>query len=84
MPTLNISVTMSSEVVTAVNNWRDTQKDSDGKPKYATNAILAKSILRDAIHRILEASPTASMQRELDKKSAADDAIENLKDDEVT
>lgn len=84
MPTLNISVNISSEVVTAVNNWRDTQKDSDGNPRYETNAILAKAMLRNAILRILETSPTATMQVELDKKSAADDVISNLKDTEVT
>lgn len=84
MPTLSISVTISSEVATAVNTWRDTQKDADGNPKYATNAVLAKSILKDALQRILQSSPTASMQTELDKKSTADSVIAGLKDSGIT
>lgn len=84
MPVLNVSVTVSSEVAAAVNEWRSAQLDENGTPKYASNGVLAKSILKDALRRILQSTPTSSMEAELGKKRAADDAIENIKNTEVS
>ncbi len=85
MPTLNISVTVSTEAVTAVNAWRDTQFQEDGvTPKYSTNLILARSILKDALKRILRTSPTTGMQIELDNKTSSDVNIDTILDSAVT
>jgi len=85
MPQLNISVTVSAEAVTAVNVWRATQFLEDGTtPKYADNLVLARSILKDALKRILRTSPTANMQTELDSKTSADSTIEEILDGAVT
>ena len=85
MPTLNISVTVSTEAVTAVDSWRDTQFQEDGvTPKYSTNLILARSILKDALKRILRTSPTTGMQTELDSKTSADSTIQGILDSAVT
>ena len=84
MPMLNASVVISSEVATALDLWRAGQKGEDGTPKYASNVILAKSILQDALRRILQSAPTSSMQVELVKKRAAEAAIENIRNTEVS
>ena len=85
MPTLNISVTVSTEAVTAVDAWRDTQFQEDGvTPKYPTNLVLARNILKDALKRILRTSPTLGMKTELDSKTSADVNINTILDSAVT
>ena len=85
MPKLNISVTVSNEAVTAINSWRDTQFKEDGKTlKYTSNANLARSILKDALKRILKSSPTVGMQTELDNKDTSDNNIDSILDSSVT
>ena len=84
MPTLTVSVTVSEEAAAAVNTWRAAQLDQGGNPKYASNEALAKSILKQALSRILDQSPTTSMQAEVTKKKNADSALESIKDAAVT
>lgn len=85
MPILNISVTVSTEAVTAINSWRATQLlEDDITLKYSTNLILARSILKDALKRILRTTPTTNMKKELDNKAIAEENVDTILDSAVT
>ena len=91
MPTVDISITVPQDVVQAVTSWRKKQitgytDDPAHKPilKYPTNLALLKSIIRDAILRILDQTPTVAIQVELNKIKVAKQEIKELKDGAVT
>ncbi len=83
--TITIDITVSSEVVTAVNAWR--LKQTSGDPpvlKYSSNLALLEAIISDGVLRILDQEPTASMAAEEATITVAKAAIQALKDAAVT
>lgn len=75
----NVTGTMPNEVVTAIDSWRLTQKNSDGSLKYASAADLLKSIIGDTIRDILQRQPTPSMEKEIAALEKAKAQINTLK-----
>lgn len=90
MPQIDITVLVESEVVDAVDAWRDTQLIDDGTgtgtliPKYPTNLDLLKHIIQQAVLRIVDKSPTAGIQVELDKIEVSKAVIKGIRDGAVT
>ncbi len=83
--TITIDITVSSEVVTAVNAWR--LKQTSGDPpvlKYATNKDLLDSMLTDVVLRVLDQEPTVSMLTEKNAIETAKANIQAIKDNAVT
>lgn len=90
MPTINISVTVPTDVVQAINAWRAKNTVDDGKgqgnqvPKYPNNMALLKDIIKQKIIQILDQQPTTDLQVELTAIKVAKTNIRALKDGSVT
>ena len=81
MPQIQVTIDIPTEVVTAVNTWR--QRQTSGDPpveKYASNLALLESIIVDGVQRILKQEPTASMTAQLDAITVAKANIQTLED----
>lgn len=80
------SITTTNDVLQRIEDWRLEQTvpdpDNPGQTilKYPTRASLFKAVNRDFFKTILGRKPTAAIQVELDKMSAAVRAIAELKD----
>ena len=88
MPTIDIKVTVPTDVVQAINAWRAKNTVDDGQggqvPKYSNNTALLKDIIKQAVTRILDQQPTASLRDQLDAIKVAKVNIRVLKDASVT
>ena len=86
MPTIDISVTVPAEIVDAVTAWRLKQviDTETGELKYPNNVALLQEIIKQAVQRIIDQEPTASIQAELDAIEVSRAAIQAIKDSAVT
>lgn len=88
MPTINIQVTLPTDVVQAINAWRAKNTVSDGQggqtPKYPDNIALLKDIIKQKVIQILDQQPTTDLQVELTAIKVAKTNIRALKDGSVT
>jgi hypothetical protein len=80
--TVTIPDNKSADVAALISAWRARQLNPDGTPRYPSNAALGRSILADAIQRILrdqcEAAPAscpAWLKTHVDQKAQSDAAI---------
>lgn len=86
MPTIDISITVPSDVVQAVTAWRKKQiiDTETGELKYPNNVALIKDIIKQAVIRILDQEATDAIKAEVTAIDVARTRIQTLKDQCVT
>jgi hypothetical protein len=84
MAQLNLTMNIPDEVITAIQAWMDTQKEANGTPIYASAQALMKSILKDAVLRILAESPSAAIKNHMDAIKISQQQIETLRNSAAT
>ena len=83
--TINVKITVSKEVIDAVNTWRLRQTTGDPSVLvFASNLKLLEKIIENGILRILHQEPSVSIAVEKAKIAAAKTAIQTLKDNAVS